>query len=121
MNFLGLGTMEILIVLLVAFIFLGPERMIDVARVLGRLVAQARRAMAELPRIDLEDTDITPAWARPTATGRRPATSGTDSTEPDDEAEGDGPVAFKAERAGGDAAAAEPESRTSRPGEDSAP
>ena len=31
MSFLGMGTMEILIILLVAFIFLGPERMIDAA------------------------------------------------------------------------------------------
>ena len=36
MSFLGMGTMEIFIILLVAFIFLGPERMVDAARTLGK-------------------------------------------------------------------------------------
>ena len=29
MSFLGMGTMEILLILVLAFIFLGPERMLD--------------------------------------------------------------------------------------------
>ena len=43
MTFLGMGTMEILIILLVAFIFLGPERMVDAARTLGKWTGELRR------------------------------------------------------------------------------
>ena len=43
MSFLGMGTFEILIILLVAFIFLGPERMIDAARILGKWTGELRR------------------------------------------------------------------------------
>ena len=48
MNFLGMGTMEFLIIMLVAFIFLGPERMVDAARFMGKVVNQARRMTSEL-------------------------------------------------------------------------
>ena len=42
MSFLGMGTMEIFIILLVAFIFLGPERMVDAARTLGKWTGELR-------------------------------------------------------------------------------
>ena len=48
MSFLGMGPMEVLIVLLVAFIFLGPARMVDAARVLGKGMRELRRLSAEL-------------------------------------------------------------------------
>lgn len=63
MNFLGMGTMEVLIVLLVAFIFLGPERMVDAARLMGKAVREVRRLSAELPRLDLDEDDESPAGA----------------------------------------------------------
>ncbi len=43
MSFLGLGPMEVLIVLLVAFIFLGPERMVDAARMPGKGMRELSR------------------------------------------------------------------------------
>lgn len=49
MNILGMGTLEILVILLVAFIFLGPERMVDAARFLGKVVRDTRRMTTELP------------------------------------------------------------------------
>lgn len=58
MNFLGLGPFEILVVLIVAFIFLGPERMVDAARFLGRVVREVRRLSAQLPEIDLESEEL---------------------------------------------------------------
>ena len=61
MNFLGLGPMEVLIVLLVAFIFLGPERMVDAARLLGKAMREVRRMAAELPSLDLDEDDTRPA------------------------------------------------------------
>ena len=45
MNFLGMGTFEVAIVLLVAFLFLGPERMLNAARMFGN---EARISTAQL-------------------------------------------------------------------------
>ena len=58
MNFLGMGFLEILIILIIAFIFLGPERMIDAARMLGKLVREARNIASEVPRVVVDDDDI---------------------------------------------------------------
>ncbi len=54
MSFLGMGTFEILIILLVAFIFLGPERMIDVARTLGKWTGELRR-MGSTVQAEMDD------------------------------------------------------------------
>ena len=51
MNFLGIGPTEFLIVALVAFIFLGPARMVEVARSLGKVVQEIRRTTSDLPRL----------------------------------------------------------------------
>ena len=56
MSFFGIGPIELIIVMLVAFIFLGPERMIDAARLLGRLTREVRRMTADvrvLPQMDV--------------------------------------------------------------------
>jgi Sec-independent protein translocase protein TatA len=42
MNFLGIGPFELLLVLVIATIVLGPERMAQAGRMLGRLYAQYR-------------------------------------------------------------------------------
>ena len=78
MNFLGMGTMEVLIVLLVAFLFLGPERMVDVARLLGRAVREVRRLSAELPRLDIDLDDESSAGTP--AGAPSPRSASTDST-----------------------------------------
>ena len=54
MSFLGMGTMEILIILLVAFIFLGPERMVDAAKVLGKWTGELRR-MGSTVQAEMDD------------------------------------------------------------------
>ena len=54
MSFLGMGTMEILIILLVAFIFLGPERMVDAARTLGKWTGELRR-MGSTVQAEMDD------------------------------------------------------------------
>lgn len=54
MSFLGMGTFEILIILLVAFIFLGPERMIDAARTLGKWTGELRR-MGSTVQAEMDD------------------------------------------------------------------
>ena len=90
MNFLGMGPMEVIIVLLVAFIFLGPERMIDAARMLGKGMNELRRLSAELPRLDLEE-DIFPSDGRPGRSPSAPTDKGVYRSQPPQDSErGDG-------------------------------
>ena len=90
MSFLGMGPFEIIIILLVAFIFLGPERMADAARTLGKWTSELRRATAGV-RAEMDDLiadDPTPPAqpappTRPTQT--RPANADAplpDETQP---------------------------------------
>ncbi len=44
----GIGTPELLVILVVALIVLGPERMPEVARALGKAMAELRRATSGL-------------------------------------------------------------------------
>jgi Tat protein translocase TatB subunit len=48
MGFLGIGTWEILLILILALIILGPGKLTDVARTLGRMVRAIRKASADL-------------------------------------------------------------------------
>lgn len=54
---MGMGSMEILVILLVAFILLGPAKMIEASRSLGKLVGQMRRMADEIPHVDLKELD----------------------------------------------------------------
>lgn len=44
MDFLGMGPWEILLVLIIAIIFLGPGKIVDFARTLGKWIRAIRRA-----------------------------------------------------------------------------
>ena len=91
MNFLGMGPMEVIIVLLVAFIFLGPERMVDAARMLGKGMRELRRLSEELPRLDLDEEDLFPSDGRPGRGPSAPAGGGVHSSQsPTDFMQGDG-------------------------------
>ena len=99
--------MEILIILIIAFIFLGPERMIDAAKMLGKAVREARNVASEIPRVVVDDDDIKivnggettsltgkpapPPPAKPSTT-RAASETDADAETPDDD--DDGPVAF---------------------------
>lgn len=50
MDFLGMGTMEILVVLLIALAVFGPERMVDIARKAGRFVRNVSKVGSELTK-----------------------------------------------------------------------
>ena len=108
MGFFGMGPMEILLVLLIAFVFLGPERMVDAARLLGKAVREGRRLTSELPRVVIEDDDIkivnyNPSPSSDAATRPAPPTEPPEPKEQpgrlsalDDPGAEDGPVSFKA-------------------------
>ena len=98
MSFFGMGPLEIIIVLVVAFIFLGPERMIDAARLLGKAVREGRNLAGEIPRLVVEDDDVKLVSAgKSTSMTGQPETRKAGSADarsdgrPDDD---DGPVAF---------------------------
>ena len=95
MNVLGIGSLEILLILIVAFVFLGPERLIDVARFLGNAVKEGRKLASEMPRIIVEDDEIKVVDTR--RDGKPSTASPFQKTrEPEQKAESDsdGPVAF---------------------------
>ena len=54
---MGMGSLEVIVILLIAFIFLGPQKMIEAARALGKLVGQARKMASDIPHLDLADID----------------------------------------------------------------
>ena len=96
MSFLSMGPFEIIIVLLVAFIVLGPERMADAARTLGKWTGEIRRmgagARAEMDDLIAEDA--------PRQTDRRRAPA--DTNHADTASADDGPVAFRGGAAASD-------------------
>ena len=99
MSFLGMGPLEIVIILLIAFIVLGPERMVDAARYLGRLVGEGRKLASEMPRVVMEDDDIKVVSGDETISmtrgmDRRPDETVSDGPKTEAQVEGDGPVAF---------------------------
>lgn len=76
MNFLGMGSLEVFIILLVAFVVVGPQRMVEVARMLGKLMRDLRRMSAELPELIMDESEA--KQARPPADYRRADTTPAD-------------------------------------------
>lgn len=55
MNFMGMGIMELGVVLVIAFLVLGPSRSIDMARSAGKLIGDLRRSFNDvLEAVNLE-------------------------------------------------------------------
>ncbi len=57
MNFFGIGGMELMVILLLGFIVLGPRQLINVAKGLGRTITELRNAMNQFTRLVDEDDD----------------------------------------------------------------
>lgn len=113
MNILGMGPLEILLIALVAFIFLGPERMSDAARLLGKAIREGRNIASTIPRVVLEDDDIKVVErGRSTSliNNYRPVPKSEPEAEPR-ESEDDGPVPFSRDGA----SSARPDTAQSRP------
>ncbi len=55
MNFFGIGGMELIVILLLGFIVLGPRQLISVAKGLGRTITELRNAMNQFTRLVDED------------------------------------------------------------------
>ena len=48
MNLMGMGLPEMAVVLLIAFLVLGPGKSIEMARTVGKIVGELRRSFSEL-------------------------------------------------------------------------
>ena len=48
MNLFGIGTLELLVILAVAFIALGPGKTVEVARTIGKMAREARRTFTDI-------------------------------------------------------------------------
>ena len=102
MSFLGMGPLEILLILMVGFIVMGPDRMVDAARLLGKVTREARKMAEALPslRLDDEQVDLPEGSRGSSDEGPDPRVSSGADVANTDEADGrgpseDGPVAFK--------------------------
>ena len=51
MNFFGIGTLELVFILVVALLVLGPIKMVDTARTLGKYLRELQRAASEVPKL----------------------------------------------------------------------
>ena len=70
MNLFGIGNMELLLVLVVALLVLGPGRMVDTARTLGKFWAEAQRTLrsaADAATVRLDEPLGRPAEQEPPA------------------------------------------------------
>ena len=115
MNIFGMGPLELLVIALIAFILLGPQRMVDAARLLGKTTKEVRRLTDELPKIVLEEEQDQSAQAKASppvpSSGDPEAGQGKDESD-GEEAADEGPVAFRSVRTGTDGG--KPENTQSR-------
>ena len=89
MSFLGMGILEILVVLLIAFVVLGPVQMVDMSKKAGKMLGDLRRMNSGL-RETLADADVDEEGS---GRGAPPPVRA------DTYANGDGPVAFRSQGA----------------------
>lgn len=58
MNFFGMGIVELITILVIALLVLGPNKMVDVARTMGKYVRQIQQMTSELPKLlNLDDDE----------------------------------------------------------------
>ena len=69
MNVFGIGTLELLVILLVAFIALGPGKTVEVARTIGKMAREARRTFTDI----MDAASVDERSARPRDDSRPPA------------------------------------------------
>ena len=80
MDFLGIGPVELLVVALIAFLFLGPRQMMEGARSLGKVVRDIRRTTSDLPRLlSLDEPTVQPTAGKAKDTAPQPGSDASDA------------------------------------------
>ena len=55
MEFLGIGVLELLVIIVIALVVLGPIKTMNMAKSAGRMLGQVRRAMGDLSKVVEEE------------------------------------------------------------------
>ena len=85
MNIMGMGLMELAVVLLVAFLVLGPGRSIDMAKRTGRVLGDLRRTFSEVTdAISTEERQRSHAQQPPPGVPSRPDLTDEEPSEASD-------------------------------------
>lgn len=56
MNFIGIGPMELLVIATLAFFLLGPKKMADSGKAVGKAITELRKQRDELTSLIMDDT-----------------------------------------------------------------
>ena len=93
MNFMGIGFMELLVILLVAFLVVGPGRSIEMARRTGKVLGDLRRGFSEVTEaISVEERQRTHSQQPPPGVPSRPEMPDEDSPPPEQPPKADPPA-----------------------------
>ena len=72
MDFLGIGVLELLVILLIAVVVLGPAGTIKGARSIGKVLGEVRRSMTDLSNaVEAEERELENGINRPEPVDRR--------------------------------------------------
>ena len=71
MDFLGIGILELLVILVVALLVLGPAKTMEMARNAGKMLGEVRRAMGDLSRAVEEEERQLDQWSGTDSEKRR--------------------------------------------------
>ena len=86
MNIMGMGMMELLVVLLVAFLVLGPGRSIDMAKRTGKVLGDLRRTFSEVTdAVSSEERQRSQAQQPPPGVPSRPDLPDDEPSAPDND------------------------------------
>ena len=66
LNFFGMGSLEVIVIFVVAFLAFGPSKTIEMARTAGKVLRDLRRTFNEVAAsVSLEDNDNRPSRNNP--------------------------------------------------------
>ena len=97
MSFLGISYLEIFTVLLVALVFLGPDKMIETAKRIGKTLKDVRKIASEFPSLeDIQQPEtLRTETTNPELQTKTNGDSPSDIDSNENLSESDGPVAFR--------------------------
>jgi len=89
MDFLGMGTGEILLIIVVALIIWGPDRIVEIGRTLGKMVSTLRKTSFDLTKqiskeLEVEEKDL-PSPSKAISGSKPKESSGVSTAESRDE------------------------------------